>query len=55
MHQKRTKRTPEQKAIDAEVEQALRELEAAGLVRWNGEYRNGQRVYVSTQLPHGNA
>ncbi len=27
--------------------QARVELEALGLIRWNGEYRRGQKVYVA--------
>ena len=31
------------------VEQALEELKLMGLLRWTGEYRNGQPVYAATE------
>lgn len=38
--------------LDPHVRQAMRELIDEGLIEWNGEYRNGQKVYVLSAKGH---
>lgn len=38
-----------EQAIEESVMDAIAQLEADGMIRWTGEYRNGSKVYVATE------
>jgi DNA-binding PadR family transcriptional regulator len=42
-------RQPPSDDVIKQIEQALEEFEREGLVKWTGEYRDGQRVYALTE------